>query len=248
MKIVEFRKDQLVFQDDQGNIDAVPNNPYWRLKLKRFAGDRIYHKFNDDVDIQETYNQGIFNFRVISDGIESVVQIRVEWSDDVSTAIENEDLDTMLMIFEIHRSGGKGFQEKMLDALMNQYAGRIEVTDLGFIIDGRFMVDRHGSARVNSLYKGTGDKQKKLTDKEWKFICIVAAGVRKRKVRMPNGEEIEIDPVDEQIMRKILFLLNPNMSDRVFTNQLPSIIREELTYDDDEINHKTRKRKHAGVQ
>ena len=41
MKIVEFRKDQLVFQDDQGNIDAVPNNPYWRLKLKRFNGDRI---------------------------------------------------------------------------------------------------------------------------------------------------------------------------------------------------------------
>ena len=37
------------------------------------------------------------------------------------------------------------------------------------------------------------------------------------------------------------------MSDRVFTNQLPPIIREELTYDDDEINHK-RKRKHAGVQ
>jgi hypothetical protein len=130
---------------------------------------------------------------------------------------------------------------------MNQYSGRIEVTDLGFIIDGRFMVDRNGSARVNIMYKGTGEKQKKLTDIQWKFICIVAAGVRKRKVRMPSGEEIEIDPVDEQIMRKILFLLNPNMSDRVFTNQLPDIIKEELTYDDDEINHK-RKHKHAGVQ
>ena len=48
MKIVEIRKDQLVYLDDQGNIGSVPNNPYWRLKLKRYNGDRIYHKFNDE--------------------------------------------------------------------------------------------------------------------------------------------------------------------------------------------------------
>ena len=251
MKIVEIRKDQLVYLDDQGNIGSVPNNPYWRLKLKRYNGDRIYHKFNDECEIQETFNQGIFNFTVKSEGIDSIIQIRVEWADDVATAIENEDLNSMLEIFEIHRSGGKGFQEKMLDSLMNQYSGRIEVTDKGFIIDKRFMVDRNGTAHINQHYDGiSGDKkkQKKIAD-SWKFICIVAAQARKRKLRLPDGTETEIDPTDDTILRKILFLLRPNMNDRVFTDQLTDTIREELEYDNDEYEHKQRKKRSSpGVQ
>ena len=251
MKIVEIRKDQLVYLDDQGNIGSVPNNPYWRLKLKRYNGDRIYHKFNDECEIQETFNQGIFNFTVKSEGIDSIIQIRVEWADDVATAIENEDLNTMLEIFEIHRSGGKGFQEKMLASLMNKYSGRIEVTDKGFIIDKRFMVDRNGTAHINQHYDGiSGDKkkQKKIAD-SWKFICIVAAQARKRKLRLPDGTETEIDPTDDTILRKILFLLRPNMNDRVFTDQLTDTIREELEYDNDEYEHKQRKKRSSpGVQ
>ena len=193
---------------------------------------------------------GAFGMLQTSD-IDSIIQIRIEWADDVATAIENEDLNTMLEIFEIHRSGGKGFQEKMLDSLMNQYSGRIEVTDKGFIIDKRFMVDRNGTAHINQNYDGiSGDKkkQKKIAD-NWKFICIVAAQARKRKLRLPDGTETEIDPTYETKLRNILFLLRPNINDLVFTDKLTDTILEELEYDNDEYEHKQRKKRSSpGVQ
>jgi hypothetical protein len=113
------------------------------------------------------------------------------------------------------------------------------------------MVDRNGTAHINQNYDGiSGDKkkQKKIAD-NWKFICIVAAQARKRKLRLPDGTETEIDPTDDTILRKILFLLRPNMNDSVFTNQLTDTILEELEYDNDEYEHKQRKkRSNPGVQ
>ena len=226
--IVDERDDQIIIQDDiTGRIESYPNAPYWRLKLKQFNKERIYHKFGRNVEIQETYDIGIFNLTIEG----HTLNVRDVWRDDVARAIIDGDEMQIKQIYAHHQ--GQGVQSKMVEALLTQFPNRIRVEDEGFIVDDMFKIDRHGSASYRSnmkKFKATGQQQ--ITS-DWSFLCIVSKARSKKKVKLPSGEIIEIDPLDEQIIDKILFLLEPNMKDSVFTNQLPDEIKEILKRNDE---------------
>ena len=226
--IIDEREDQIVFQNDvTGRIESYPSRPYWQLRLKTFNNERIYHKFGRNVEIQETYNEGIFNLTIEG----HTLNIRDVWRDDVARAILDGDEMQIKKIYAHHQ--GQGVQSKMVEALITQFPNRVEVKDEGFIIDGMFKIDRHGSASYRSnMKKFKADGQQKITS-DWSFLCIVSKAVAKKKVKLPTGETIEINPLDEQIIDKILFLLEPNMKDTIFTHQLPEEIKEILRRNDE---------------
>jgi hypothetical protein len=83
-------------------------------------------------------------------------------------------------------------------SLLKIYGDRIKEVPTGFIIDDLFLVDMTGNANLIN---------------EKKFLCIVA----------PNTKDN-----NEVILSKILFLLNPNLGDEVFTRQLSNETLEIL--------------------
>ena len=132
--------------------------------MEKFEGERIYWKFNDDVELQETYNNGIFNLFWGDD----VINIGIEYQDDVATAIKTNNLKGMDKLYHAHKRNV--YKKEMIKNVISSYGDRIYISDRGFIIDDIFMVDRPGTAYQRN-------KEGKKFD--WKFVCIVAKAKRK---------------------------------------------------------------------
>ena len=62
---------------------------------------------------------------------------------------------------------------------------------------------------------------------------IFGSLVREQRINTPMGEMV-LNPVLQTIISKIVFLLRPNMQDKVFTNQLGNKLKRLLT---DESKH-----------
>ena len=203
---------EILVRAEDGKIESIANTPYWRLKMEKFEGERMYWKFNDDVELQETYNNGIFNLFWGDD----VINIGIEYQDDVATAIKTNNLKGMDKLYHAHKRNV--YKKEMIKNVISSYGDRIEITDRGFIIDDLFMVDRHGTAYRRN-------KEGKKID--WKFVCIVAKS-KKKSMRLPNGVDIIISDLDDTIIAKMLFLLHHDTchKDNVFMDQLDPELRE----------------------
>ena len=214
--IIEERDELLVIIDD-GQVRTVPKSPYYLLKCKTFAGNRIFYKFSDDILIQETFDEGIFNCYYGK----NLVQIRD--ADEVSSAIEEHARENSFEKYKevFSKAWSEEHKNEMIEWFLQEFfsSGRIvsqsSKHDVKYVIDGIFGVDTHSNAYA-------------LNDTECKPICLVVKGNLSVKEMMFKGVPTLIDITTQSMISKMLFCLKPNIKDYGFMLQLPSKLRQIL--------------------
>jgi len=207
--ILEERKDMLVLIL-RGKVQTVSLTPYTEVKYKHFNGNRIAYRFSEEMEVQETYDDGIFNCSY------KTAQMQVRKRDSIAEAI-----------LDHYRCGSASAYERLFQ---QEYADRNCIDLLKFMlagyrqrlrfeeksndeetiyIDNNFKVDRHGNAYVKD-------------DHKYRRICIVVQGnLSETGIETPIGR-IPLDETALTILAKTTFLLNPNLEDEVFRRQMPS--------------------------
>ena len=214
--IRSVRDDHLIVYYN-GKIMTKINDSYNNLKYGKYDGNRIFYKFNDEAEVQETYDDRIFNC------IYKGETMQVRKSERICEAINNANIDDYEIVFketyyEIHKI------ELITGLVKRSYGERVKLmNDDSFVIDDRFMVDSNATAHFSK--RGQNIKE----DKRWEFLCIVVKGrPRKKSIKTKIGL-VELDEKLLEILSKIQFLLYPNMTDGVFTSQLPEWLTKTMT-------------------
>jgi len=213
LSVVLEERDDLLIVMQNGRVQTLPLSPYTVLKHKHFHGNRIIYKFNSDMEVTETYTDGIFNCRLRSE------KLQIRKRDDIAKAImqhhQTNDCAYYEQIFASEYA--KHYRTDLLMQLLEVYDERVRVQGDTFVIDGIFRVDQHGNAYVKQANKYG-----------WKNICIVVQGkLKPHYIDTPIGS-IQLDETALTIIAKITFLLFPNLEDTVFAQQLPDNVKRML--------------------
>ena len=217
-------RDNTLILFESGKVKTVPNTTYNQVKYREYKGDRIFYKFDDDMYVQETYDNGIFNAFVKEEtlNIRDSAQLCecIQEHKNHGNSEQYESLFKKLYLVEN--------KEKIMKEMISVFGDRVETksnNDKGvyYIVDDRFMVDGHGVSHY------------KKDDGSWSFLCTVAQGnLNKMSISTPIGD-IELESTELTIMGKIGFLLAPDITDNVFFHQLSSkmqeVLKAEIEYD-----------------
>ena len=212
--IRSVRDDHLVVYYN-GKIMTKINDSYNNLKYGKYDGNRIFYKFSDEAEVQETYDDRIFNCTYKGE------TMQVRKSENICEAINNDNLDDYAIVFKetyyaIHKI------ELITDLVKRSYGERVKLRDdNSFVVDDRFMVDDKATAHYGKrTYKG---------NEHWEFLCIVVKGRPRKKAIKTKIGLVELDEKLLEILAKINFLINPTMTDSVFTSQLPEWLSKTIT-------------------
>lgn len=212
--ILEERKDLLIVLLD-GKVATLSKTPYTVLKHKYFQGKRVIYTFNNEMELVETFDDGIFNAYLKS------AHLQIRKRDQVAEAILNHHDTGDAALYERLFSQEYAEQNRLdlLKHLLLEYRDRVRFGGNQFEVDSFFSVDQHGNAHVRD------DPSKPAG---WRNLCLVAQGqLTPRYVETPIGP-VQLDEKGLTILAKILFLLNPNLEDQVFTRQLSEKLRRIL--------------------
>jgi hypothetical protein len=212
MKILETNKSHIIYKEDNGIVSIVPNTPYFNLKVLENKNERIrFDSPIEGIEVLETFNGMIFNISLNG----KTITTRPNMADQVVQSFN--DTNKLYDIFD--RYNNQKYNMKLLEGILSKYKDRIKPDKKGFIIDDLFIVDRTGVCWI-------WDKEKKQINRNHRTnlgsgaVCIVVNKTQKLKLNSKEGL-VEIDEMGYIILSKIEFLLNPNLQDNVFVDQLP---------------------------
>lgn len=224
--ILEERADLLVLLAG-GHVLTAPKTPYAELKYRHFVGNRILYRFGDGMEVQETYNDGIFNCTYRQ------IHVQARSRDRVAEAILRHHAtgDTSAYAQLVAQEYGRVAQNLLLRHMLGGYRERVSIReekaqDAGeetqVLIDGGlFMVDVHGNAHVRDGIS-------------YRRICVVAQGASRDTTAIANPSietpfgPVQMDETTMTVLAKTVFLLEPNLKDRVFVRQLPASVLATL--------------------
>jgi len=208
--ILEERSDSLIVRDLDGRVDSVPKSEYFTLKYKEFNGERIYYQFDKNSYVQETYDIGIFN--CVLNGVRTQLRnseriaFAINWHKYSNVKSKLLRIKPFEELFK--KSYVKNIQSNVLESILKGFDNRLKFRKDGIEVDDRFFVDKQGQAFLLT-------KQKK-----WDELCIVAKGYLHDFDIASEMGNIEISSKSLEIVAKVFFLLNPNMKDKIFTDQV----------------------------
>jgi len=217
MKILEVRPEQVICETN-GKISTRPNSPYYSLRYFKYNNRRIAYTFSDKSFVRETFDDRIFN--CWHEGRR--IQLRQDLSERLAAAVNHHEMyGNMREYQELFKMA---FEEvpfwEILDLYLKNIKG-VERTKEGFIVYDEFRIDFQGNAWVKPQFDIDGEEQD-----DWYSLCIVMQGTGHRyravEAKLPNefGEMVEVNAITMTIISKIMFLLNPNLTDNAFTAQL----------------------------
>ena len=150
--IRSVRDDHLIVYYD-GKIMTKINDSYNNLKYGKYDGNRIFYKFNDEAEVQETYDDRIFNCTYKDE------TIQVRKSEDICSAINSDNLDDYAIVFKetyyaIHKI------ELITDLIKRSYGERVQLkNDDTFVVDDRLDLgyadgtERYHDVPLNKMIK-----------------------------------------------------------------------------------------------
>lgn len=214
LKILEVRPEQVICQEENGNISTRPNSPYYTLKYFKFNNRRIGYTFSDNSFIQETFDSRIFN--CWHEG--KRIQLRQDLSEKLAASINHHDMYGNIR--EYAELFNIAFKETPFWEILELYLRNIkgvEKVKSGFIIYDTFKIDFKGNAWIRSENCYTG-VQLVEAEETWMSMCIVMQGTShsynlEHGGLLPDelGNMIEVNALTMTIIAKIVFLLNPSM-------------------------------------
>jgi len=166
----------------------------------------------------ETYDDMIFNVTV--NGVN--ITTRPNMADSIVESFNNTDL--LLKIFD--RYNTQKYNVKLLEGFLKEHGKRVRIVSEGFVVDDMFLVDRIG----NAWFWKDGEKDvSHRTNISTGAICIVVQRTKGLTVTDPtHGGTVDIDQLGFIILSKINYLMDPNLKDNVFTQQMPKRILDVL--------------------
>jgi hypothetical protein len=209
-------RDNTLILFDTGKVVTVPNTLYNQVKYRDFKGDRILYHFNDDMYIQETYDNGIFNAFINEETLN--IRDSVALCECIKEHQNNNNSEKYELLFKkLYLRDNK---DKIMKEMIGVFGERVEMITRDdvthYIVDDRFMVDSHGVSHYKS---DVG---------HWKFLCTVAQGnLSKMSISTKIGD-IELESTELTIMGKIGFLLTPDITDHTFFHQLSEKMQDVL--------------------
>ena len=216
-------RDNTLILFESGKVKTVPNTLYNQVKYRDFKGDRISYHFNDDMYIQETYDNGIFNAFINEETLN--IRDSVALCECIKEHQNNNNSEKYELLFKkLYLRDNK---DKIMKEMVGVFGERVEMITRDdvthYIVDDRFMVDSHGVSHYKS---DVG---------HWKFLCTVAQGnLSKMSISTKIGD-IELESTELTIMGKIGFLLTPDITDHTFFHQLSDkmqdVIKQEVQLD-----------------
>ena len=218
-------RDNTLILFESGKVKTVPNTLYNQVKYRDFKGDRIFYKFDDNMYVQETFDNGIFNAFIKKETIQ--IRDSISLCESIIEHKKSNDTDLYNNLFK--KLYVVQHKEKIMKEMMIVFGDRVKTVNdtvkghSRYIVDDRFMVDDHGV----SYYKD--DKG------HWKNLCTVAQGnLSKMSISTAIGD-IELESTELTIMGKIGFLLAPDITDHVFLHQLSDkmqdVLKAEVEFD-----------------
>ena len=216
-------RDNTLILFESGKVKTVPNTLYNQVKYRDFKGDRISYHFNDDMYIQETYDNGIFNAFINEETLN--IRDSVALCECIKEHQNNNNSEKYELLFKkLYLRDNK---DKIMKEMISVFGERVDMRTRDdkttYVIDDGFMVDDHGVSHYKS---DVG---------HWKFLCTVAQGnLSKMSISTKIGD-IELESTELTIMGKIGFLLAPDITDSVFFHQLSEkmqdVIKQEIQLD-----------------
>jgi hypothetical protein len=223
--------------EDNGKIKTLIKDTYTELKLsENYEGNRIFHDFGNGLSVKETYDERIFNC------FNGEVTINIRDGNKIAEFISDSNSAGYEVYFKDHYY--KQHRTEFLERVISTYGDRVVKVQDGYIVDDIWKVSNEGSSYylAQSGHKGNFDTDTVRVHGEnsqgvvgnWHFLCTVAQG---KFMSMSIDTEIGILELDETtitILAKINFLMNPNVNDSVFMNQLPDKTKKLLIAEKDE--------------
>ena len=234
------KRDKVYLIEDKGKIRTIINDKYTEIKLEQFDGNRIFYDFGDGLKVQETYDERIFNC------YKNDVVINIRNGNKIAEFIADNNKTGYAEYFNTHYY--QQHKSEFLDKIVGSYGDRVIKVNDGFIVDGVWKVNNQGTSYYHTTghtgkfdnYVGRQVHNDTVEDvgTDWHFLCTVAQGrFMKMSIDTDIGELV-LDETTTTIMAKINFLMNPNINDSIFMNQLPDKLRK-LLKDEAESNKDT---------
>lgn len=248
INIFEIRPSHIYYKDSSGDVIVRPNNPYWHSRLIDFDGERIGNVVDnsgDVITVQETFNPMIFNITLQARGLNETITTRQVQANNVTRNLKN--FDALKRIWMMYDS--IVVETELLDSILEQYNGRVvfyeDESDQGYVIDDIFFVSSKGTAYVwkKSIKQG-GESQSNLPNGNvTRSICIVVNDYKKSSLLVKTAAgSVELDTKGYEVLSKIAFLLNPNLKDKTFMDQVPEETRQILRRQDPTTKTQTQER------
>lgn len=233
---------------ENGKVKQYSKDLYNMTKIKRYNGERIIDELvdknsDDCINVQETFNKGIFNITYKN----IILQLRDR--NKVCAGVEDwYQSNTIQQLVDVFTEQYKIQQEtKVFKVMANMFPDdRVKISSDGFIVDTIWLVDKQGSSYLSSKSptryahfrnQDPHTKKKLLKTEKWNFLCLVPKGkVHATYIDTEIGR-IKLSETDMVILSKVAFLIDPRkVFDRVFMNQLPEKLQKVLK---DEYNETT---------
>jgi len=236
MRKLAERKNVYVVED-KGKIKTLIKDSYTDLKLSsNYDGNRIFHDFGNGLQVKETFDERIFNC------FKDDVTINIRDGNKIAEFILDGNSAGYEEYFKQHYY--QQHKTEFLERVLKSYGERVVKVQDGYIIDDMWKVNNQGSSYylAQDGHKGNWDSDTVTVHGEnaqgvvgnWHFLCTVAQG---KFMSMSIDSEIgvlELDSTTITILAKINFLMNPNVKDSVFMNQLPEQTQKLLRAEADE--------------
>lgn len=216
--IIDSDYNTLTIIDNKGLMNLRNLNDYTLMKYGQFGGNRIILKLGKDAEIVETYNEGIFNVRIKT--LRTQLRDKEKICFCINHYLQNKDITPLKDL--LRDKFQTSVDINLLNSFLFRYDERLEYTNDAVIVDKRFKVDHMGQAYFYNR-----------NVKEWISLCIVASGNLNHVFEIHDKilGKFKSNYKTLEIISKVFFLLNPNISDKIFYNQLDQQTKEELKRD-----------------
>ena len=228
--IIAERDTNIIIRTKNDVYEHRPNDSYNKLKYGTFQANRIFHTWDSEARVEETFNERIFNcyYRATDNDKEELLQLRK--ANDICQAILDKDKEAFVYIFkknfyDLHKA-------QLVEGLIDNdilLKGRVKRTKQDeFIVDEAFKVDGHANTYVLEIMH-----KSKNVKPRWRNLCtVIKLKNSPRKVMTKTIGEVEIDSKTLDCISKIYSLVQPHTWDQTIWNQMPTwlkrIYKDEL--------------------
>jgi len=221
--IIAKRDTHIVIRNKRDEYVHRPNDTYNIVKYGTFQANRIFHKWNSECRVEETYNERIFNCYYKG----QLLQLRK--ANDICEAILSKDKEIFIDLFK------KNYYDlnkaQLLQGLVDDNStlkGRVKRMKQApycddFLVDDVFRVDGHANTYVLESHYIKNTKR----EKKWRNLCTtIPKSLRPMKIHTKEIGYVEVDQATLRCLTKIFGLIQPNTWDSVIWNQLPTWLKK----------------------
>ena len=227
--IIAERPTNLIIRTKRDEYVHRPNDSYNKLKYGTFQANRIFHEWDSEARVEETFNERIFNC------IYKEERLQLRKANDICKAILTKNKEDYVELFksnyyDLHKA-------QLLDSLIKDNStlkGRVKRTkDDEYIVDDVFKVDGRAITYVLDTHRIKNSKRVK----KWNHLCtVIGKEPRVREILTKEIGVVKVDKATLKCLAKIFCLIRPHTWDSIIWNQIPKwlqrIYKDEYKLDD----------------